>query len=599
MLRNFANRIALLLASRCQRYRPPASLTRQPRWCQPEHTRCEPGHRWRAGLRPPVTVRRPSAATMPVPLRRLAWLVPICALLGPPGPAGAVTPAQQCAARKLKAAGREIGAEMSCYAKAKKAGGGVDGNCLSRQRMQADTRIEKADGGCSGTAADIDAAVDACVAAFLNDDPGNSACPAASAETIGKGAKAELGCRAKEVLRPNVFAACDAKEDVKTSASLGKAGGCVNPTAVLADSDTCNTVIDAIIEPTTTTTTTIPPACSSSANFFCAPQSPVGPCFSDTHRGPGNVCVDTDSCSASCNTDSDCSPGKVCIGSPSGDGLGGCGTACCSPCPSYSCLTSQAPACGGTCPSGQVCGQASGANSCECVTPDDTCEMPSCPFVTQWGRPGSGDGQFLAPIDVAVDGSGNVYVADFQNNRIEKFTNTGTFLTTWGSAGSGDGQFNGPGGVAVDGTGSVFVADTLNNRIQKFDSNGTFLLTFGWGVADGMAAFETCTSLVPGWDRGQRERAVQYWPRWHRGGWERECLRRGPFKPAHPEVHEYRDIPHDVGQPRQQQRAVPIPRRGRGGWKWKCFRCRQRQRPHPEVRQQRHLLGNVGQPGQR
>ena len=257
MLRNLANRIALLLASRCQWYRPPASPTRQPPSCQPEHTRCEPGHRWRAGLRAPVTVRRLSAATMPVPLRRLVWLVPLCALLGPPGTAGAVTPAQQCAARKLKAAGREIGSDMSCYAKAKKAGAGVDGNCLSRQRMQADTRIDKADGGCSGTAADIDAAVDACVAAFLNDDPGNGACPAASAEIIGKGAKAELGCRAKEVLRPGIFAPCDAKEDGKTSASLGKAGGCVNPTAVLADSDNCDTAIDAIIEPTTTTT--IPP----------------------------------------------------------------------------------------------------------------------------------------------------------------------------------------------------------------------------------------------------------------------------------------------------------------------------------------------------
>ncbi len=48
-------------------------------------------------------------------------------------------------------------------------------------------------------AADIDAAVDACVAAFLNDDPGNGSCPAASAQTIGKGGKAELGCRAKDV----------------------------------------------------------------------------------------------------------------------------------------------------------------------------------------------------------------------------------------------------------------------------------------------------------------------------------------------------------------------------------------------------------------
>ena len=92
-----------------------------------------------------------------------------------------------------------------------------------------------------------------------------------------------------------------------------------------------------------------------------------------------------------------------------------------------------------------------------------------CPFVTKWGSLGSGDGQFNGPIGLAVDGSGNVFVADTINNRIQKFDNTGTFVTTWGCLGSGDGQFNGPGGVAVErSSGNVFVAENRNNRIQKF-----------------------------------------------------------------------------------------------------------------------------------
>ena len=69
---------------------------------------------------------------------------------------------------------------------------------------------------------------------------------------------------------------------------------------------------------------------------------------------------------------------------------------------------------------------------------------------------------------MATDGSGNVYVVDTFNNRIEKFSSTGTFLTTWGSSGMGNGQLDAPYGVAVDGSGNVYVADTDNNRIQKF-----------------------------------------------------------------------------------------------------------------------------------
>src|SRR5439155_20444205 len=56
----------------------------------------------------------------------------------------------------------------------------------------------------------------------------------------------------------------------------------------------------------------------------------------------------------------------------------------------------------------------------------------------------------------------------------------GTFLTTWGSAGSGPGQFNVPFCVAVDGSGNVFVGDEFNERIQKFDNGGTFLTA--WGI---------------------------------------------------------------------------------------------------------------------
>ena len=67
---------------------------------------------------------------------------------------------------------------------------------------------------------------------------------------------------------------------------------------------------------------------------------------------------------------------------------------------------------------------------------------------------------FSNPSGVAVDSSGNVYVADNSNHRIQKFNSSGGFITKWGSYGSGDGQFNYPYGVAVGSSGNVYVADT-------------------------------------------------------------------------------------------------------------------------------------------
>ena len=53
------------------------------------------------------------------------------------------------------------------------------------------------------------------------------------------------------------------------------------------------------------------------------------------------------------------------------------------------------------------------------------------------------------------------------------------FINSWGSEGSGEGQFISPRSIFVDSSGNVYVVDTLNHRIQKFDSNGTFMKTWG------------------------------------------------------------------------------------------------------------------------
>ena len=101
-------------------------------------------------------------------------------------------------------------------------------------------------------------------------------------------------------------------------------------------------------------------------------------------------------------------------------------------------------------------------------------------FLLKFGSLGAGDGQFYAPEGIAVDGSGNIYVADTSGQRVQKFSSAGTFLLKFGSSGTGDGQFATPRHITVDGSGNVYVVDAgINARIQKFDSSGNFLMKFG------------------------------------------------------------------------------------------------------------------------
>jgi sugar lactone lactonase YvrE len=100
-------------------------------------------------------------------------------------------------------------------------------------------------------------------------------------------------------------------------------------------------------------------------------------------------------------------------------------------------------------------------------------------LVTTWGSFGSGPGQFEGPVDVAVDGSGNVFVSEINGTRIQKFTNDGAYLATIGSVG----LFQSPNGIGLDAGGRLYVADNSRNRILRFLANGSFDMEFATPAA--------------------------------------------------------------------------------------------------------------------
>jgi len=119
-------------------------------------------------------------------------------------------------------------------------------------------------------------------------------------------------------------------------------------------------------------------------------------------------------------------------------------------------------------------------------------------LVRQWGGTGSGPGQLTYPEKLAFDAQGDLYVTEFgspsfggsqgENDRIQKFSATGASLARWGTLGSAPGQFDGPVGIAIDKQGNIFVADVANHRIQKLSPSGQPLTqwhTVGSGIGEG------------------------------------------------------------------------------------------------------------------
>jgi hypothetical protein len=157
------------------------------------------------------------------------------------------------------------------------------------------------------------------------------------------------------------------------------------------------------------------------------------------------------------------------------------------------------------------------------VVPGGFIDNEVCTSVTgcKAGIAGDDAGHLDNPLNIAIGGDGNLYIADFDNHRISVFTPAGGFLRAFGYdvdpgggtglelctnscqagvPGGAAGQLNGPFGVAVDPAGNVHVGDRLNHRITTFTTGGGFVRSLGFDVDPaGGAGYELCTtSCQPG-----------------------------------------------------------------------------------------------------
>lgn len=90
-----------------------------------------------------------------------------------------------------------------------------------------------------------------------------------------------------------------------------------------------------------------------------------------------------------------------------------------------------------------------------------------------------GEGWGIDPTDIALDSKDNIWVVSWNGQRVVKFSPGGTELDEFGELGSGNGQFWYPKTIAIDSKDNIWVTDTSNYRVQKFDSAGNYLTKFG------------------------------------------------------------------------------------------------------------------------
>ncbi len=100
-------------------------------------------------------------------------------------------------------------------------------------------------------------------------------------------------------------------------------------------------------------------------------------------------------------------------------------------------------------------------------------------LVKQFGQRGQAPGEFNLPGDIVMGLSGELYVLDVGNFRVQVFDGEGAFIKSWGDAGASLGQFGIPRSISVDRDNHLYISDAQFGNIQIFDGEGRLLLPLG------------------------------------------------------------------------------------------------------------------------
>ncbi len=119
-------------------------------------------------------------------------------------------------------------------------------------------------------------------------------------------------------------------------------------------------------------------------------------------------------------------------------------------------------------------------------------------YLGQFGSCGTSPGQFIMPSGIAIDKKGNLWVTDYGNDTVQEFNSSGSYISGFGccagGSATGDREFNEADGIAIDSSGNIWVSDKDNNRLQKFNTSGTWLMTIGGDKGDGTHTCTQCSS---------------------------------------------------------------------------------------------------------